>query len=215
LNTDVINNGVYNVQLKALECPSSPTAGELSNYHPGNTRQFYSRRNAYRTSYLFSSGVFTDYSNRWDRYNSDIRQGTFGNDGAAKFAAITDGTSTTIAVGEACGGRYKTSSHYGPWGMTGTHTCCHGRVVSLSSTVVNSLEMNLASGNYWANWNINGPWQGRADGKTYAWVFSSKHPGGAQFIFNDASTHFLNDSIDYLTFLRLCYIHDGEPVGQF
>lgn len=213
-DNDMVNNTLYNARMEALECPSHPGVGKTSNYSPGSTT-FYSRRNAYRTSYLFSTGVFTDYDSPWDTKSGDIRQGTFGNDGAADFAAVTDGTANTIAVGEAWGGRFKYSSHYGPWGMTGAHTCCHGRVYSTSSTNINSIIRNPSSTGHFGWWTINGPWLGRADGKTYAWVFSSGHPGGAQFVFNDASTHFVNDSIDYVTFLKLCYIHDGESVGQY
>lgn len=214
LDNDLVNNGVYNVRLTALECPSFPHAGEMSSSGAGGT-SFYSRRNAYRTSYLFSTGVFTDYNGEYKVYTRDIRQGMFGNDGAANFAAITDGTSHSIAIGEAWGNRYKTSSHYGPWGMTGTHTCCHGRVLSYSSTRLNDIRTDQSISSGWQNWTINGAWLGRADGKTYAWVFNSGHPGGAQFAFGDGSAHFLSETIDYLTLLRLAYIHDGEPVGEY
>src|SRR5690606_23389996 len=70
-------------------------------------------------------------------YNNDIRQGAFGNNGAAKISAITDGTSNTILMGEAWGGaQYKTSSSFGPWGLTGTHTCCHLYTPSNSSSTL-------------------------------------------------------------------------------
>ena len=51
--------------------------------------------------------------------------------------------------------------------------------------------------------------------RSFAWTFRSKHPGGAQFVFCDASTQFLSETIDYLTLIRLSYIQDGEVVGQF
>ena len=44
---------------------------------------FYTRRNAVRTSYAFSTGTFTDYDGPWMGMGNDIRQGMFGNDGAA------------------------------------------------------------------------------------------------------------------------------------
>ena len=43
--------------------------------------------------------------------------------------------------------------------------------------------------------------------------FKSRHPGGANFVFADGSTHFLNDSIDYVTYQRLGARNDGEPTG--
>jgi len=209
--SDVANEPVYSRKLAVLECPSHPSAGEQSSNDAGGT-SFYSRRNARRTSYLFASGVLTDYNNRYDAYWGDIRQGMFGNDGAAKFSAITDGTSNTIAIGEAAGGaQFKTSSHYGPWGLNGVHTCCHGRVVTGSSATV-SHSSNVTHAQDWA---INAVWRGDARDRTYAWVFSSLHPGGAQFVMGDGKARFISEDVDYELFARLNYIHDGDAVGQY
>ena len=65
-------------------------------------------------------------------------------------------------------------------------------------------------------YNINAPWQNRTDGKTYAWVSGVAHPGGAQFLFGDGSTHFSSETIEYLNYLKLNSIHDGLVVeGTF
>ncbi len=214
--SDTINNGLYNVRLGFLECPSHPQAGEVSNQAPDTPSDFYSRRNGIRTSYFFSTGVFTDYDNRFDALSNDIRQGAFGNDGAAKLAQITDGSSNTIATGEGAGGRTKTSTSYGPWGLTGAHTCCHGRVVStVTSTTSGPLTPTLTDQQGWA---INAIWPANAGNglrQSYAWTFNSLHTGGAQFSFADGSIHFLSESMDFLTFVRLSYIHDGSPVGNY
>ncbi len=210
---DTINDGLYNKRLSFLECPSHPQAGEVSNASPGDPSQFYTRRNAIRTSYFFSTGVFTDYDNRYSAYNGDIRQGVFGNDGAAKFATLTDGTASTIAFGEGAGGRSKTSTSYGPWGLTGTHTCCHGRVVS---TVTSGRLTPTATEAQ--SWGINAVWPANAGNglrQSYAWTFNSYHTGGAQFCFADGSVHFLTENLDYLTFTQLAYAHDGNTVGEF
>ncbi|GAB4155666.1 MAG: DUF1559 domain-containing protein [Planctomycetaceae bacterium] len=206
---DTFNRQFHNIQLAVLECPSHPAAGEVSS----SNSSFYARTNARRTSYLFATGVFTDYSANWGRYSTDIRRGTFGNNGAARFRDMTDGTSNIIVVGEAAGGgRFKTSSHYGPWGLTGTHTCCHGRVVSASSSSTASTYF-FRSG-YPRDWNINSAWRGRADGRTYAWVFNSLHTGGAHFLFGDGKVRFLSENINYRTFALLNYIADGAVVGN-
>jgi prepilin-type processing-associated H-X9-DG protein len=109
---------------------------------------------------------------------------------------------------EATGGAFKTDENFGPWGLVGTHTCCHGRVVSSSASVLTQNEV-IASQN---DWRINAAWQGDARRRTYAWVLGSKHPGGAQFVFGDGSTRFLSDSMEYLTLVRLAYIQDGGVV---
>ncbi len=198
------------VRLKWLECPSDPNAGELRNYQQGTTN-FYSMRNARRASYLFCTGVFTDYDQPYQNLSSDIRRGAFGNDGAAKMADIRDGTSNSTMLGEAAGGdgkNQKTSWVYGPWGLTGAHTCCHGRVVSSNSRVLTS----LADPRYRIWFHINGIYNNDAYQRTYAWTFNSFHPGGAQFAMCDGSVKFLPEMMDYFVLLRLNYIADGEPV---
>lgn len=206
---DTLNDGVYNARIPLLECPSHPEAGTVSNNAPGVASDFYTRRNAVRTSYAFSSGTFTDYDGPWMGMGNDIRQGMFGNDGAAGMINLTDGTSNTLAIGESQGGNFKTSTHYGPWGLTGTHTCCHGRVVSSSSAgiVYTAAEAR--------DWSINGPWQNDAMKRTYAWAFNSLHPGGAQFALADGSAKFLSESMNYETLCRLAFIHDGNTIGDF
>ena len=203
-----INDPFTSRRLKMLECPSHAEAGQ--NYN--STSTYYTARDAKRTSYMFSTGVFTDYDGPYDLYSYDIRQGAFGNNGAARFASITDGTSNSIAFGEAAGGRTKTSTAYGPWGLQGLHTCCHGRVVSGysdGSDLFNTVAMNPF---YEDNYSINAAWYDDPQNKTYAWVFNSLHPAGAMFSFCDGSTHFLAETIDYKVLLKLAYIHDGQPV---
>lgn len=209
---DVINAPLWESPVTAFMCPSHPDAGSQYNRLPATGTDFYSMRNAHRLSYLFATGVFTDYNSNWTAYKNDDRQGMFGNNGAARMRDLIDGTSNTIAIGEAWGGgQYKTSALYGPWDV-GTHTCCHGRVVSNSTSAVNAA--NVAP--YQAQWHINGVWTaGDPDRRTYAWVFSSGHAGGAQFLLGDGSTRFLSDNMDYLLFTRLNYIHDGNVIGEF
>ena len=208
---DSLNATVISERISVFECPSDVSAGEVSSYGAGGT-SFYARREARRTSYLFATGVFTDYNASWRTYASDVRRGAFGNDGAAKMRDLIDGSSNTILVGEATGGGNKTSTHYGPWGLTGTHTCCHGRVVSSSSTAV--AEANFAP--YQAQWHINASWTPTDPlKKTYAWVFGSKHVGGAHFLLGDGSVRLLSENMNYRTFGLLNYIADNQPIGEF
>jgi len=211
---DSVNTKLWQQPLSVIECPSHPDAGGNSTYN-ANNNTFYSRRNARYSSYLFSTGVMVDYYANYTHpsYMADIRQGMFGNSGAARFSQVTDGLANTFAIGESWAGRDKTSTHYGPWGLVGTHTCCHGRVVSSSSTSIQRPHAHVS--NYPRDWGLNSAYQGRADGKSYAWVFNSKHGGGAHFLFGDGTVHFISDSIDYLNFCRLAYIKDGEDNGAF
>jgi hypothetical protein len=46
----------------------------------------------------------TDYSFLYTAFQSDIRQGMFGNGGGARVRDITDGSSNSIAIGESWSG---------------------------------------------------------------------------------------------------------------
>ena len=212
------NRAAIQTRLNVLICPSADSTELAPDRNPYNPGDPYSRVAAWRTNYLFATGVTTDYDVPYryflnNSYHWSLpRIGTFGNNDAATIAMIKDGTSNTIAVGEALGGaRNKTSSLYGPWGLSGTHTCCHGRVVWGPANDLNHT--------YWAaqkiRYHINQPWDNRADGRTYAWIFGSAHEGGAFFLFNDGKVEFLSENMDYPTFCWLNAILDGVPVGEF
>ena len=208
---DATNMALTGMSMPLLQCASDPAAGQQSSQSVNTPSDFYSRNNARRSSYLFSTGSFTDYSGPYHTAQTDVRQGAFGNSGAAKLRDLTDGTSNTLMVGEAWGGNKKTSTSYGPWGMSGTHTCCHGYTPSASSTTLNSA--NVAA--YSPDWGINKPYQGDAQKRTYAWVFGSGHTGGAQFLLGDGTVRFIGENVDYLILCQLAYIHDATVVGEF
>ncbi|MBT6153979.1 MAG: DUF1559 domain-containing protein [Planctomycetaceae bacterium] len=214
------NATVNSMNVAVFECPSDPNSGQSENYNPGSST-FYSRRNAKRSSYLFAVGYHTDYDANYTSYMRGYeieRLGAFGNNGAAKISQITDGTSNTVLVGESHGGvGVKTSTHYGPWTLNGTHTCCHGRVVAGGGAwMTNASYRSRPNWAGWGrDWHINSAYGGRADGKSYAWVFNSSHTGGAQFVLADGSVRFLSENMDYFTFCQVNYIRDTGVVGPF
>ncbi len=212
------NLAITSMALSGLACPSHPQGGEVSTASPTSTTAYYSRENARRASYAFATGSMTDYSSLHTAYAGDIRQGMFGNSGGAKLRDITDGTTNTIAIGEAWGGgRYKVDANYGPWGLTGTHTCCHLYTPSNSSTVLDITTISVVSGTgtYATQFKINAAYNGDAQKRQYAWGYGSGHTGGAQVVLGDGSVKFLSENIDALTFWRLTYIHDGQTIGEF
>ena len=123
---------------------------------------------------------------------------------------MTDGVSNSILVGESWGNNAKTSYVYGPWQLVGSHTCCHGYVVSNATNNIPTPTPAQA-----ADWHINAVWRGDAQGRSYAWAFNSGHTGGAQFLMGDGRVVFLSQNMSYRVFVLLNYIHDGQPVGEF
>ncbi|HQX53716.1 MAG TPA: DUF1559 domain-containing protein [Planctomycetaceae bacterium] len=204
---DTANLSVTQMMLPVLGCPSDPSAGEQSTHAPG-TVDIFSRNGARRSSYLFAAGRFTDWDSPWVETAYDIRRGMFGNNGAARIADLRDGSSNTIAIGESHGGlRSKVSINFGPWGLTGTNTCCHGRVFSDSEESVDATQF------FDTRWALNAAWD--SSGRSYAWVFNSSHTGGGQFLLGDGSVRFLSDVMDYRIFCLLNYIRDGQVTGDF
>ena len=220
---EAINLQVSSMNLTLLNCPSHPEAGTQSSSTPAvnSPPDFYSRTTARRTSYLFATGQFTDYDASYGANLASLRLGTFGNDGAATIATIRDGLSNTIAVGESWNGnpQWKTSGSYGPWGLSGTHTSVHGRVVGNpalgSSDPTWTDPANACTCIRYGKLNFDNdlnPLNGR---QVYAWQFTSGHNGGAHFLMNDGTVRFINDNLEYRTFALLNYVHDGKPVGEF
>lgn len=197
------NRKVGGTVVRTYVCPAdSLPAASSQNARLSGPAYPYERENAVKGSYLFSTGPYTDYD--VDYANTDPSQrGAFGNNGATRLEWIGDGTSKTIAVGEATM-TLKTASSFGPWWGIGTHSAVHGCILPPSSADA-----------LW--YRVNSPWHTGAppytpepNGKTYAWVFSSRHPGGANFVFCDGSVQFLTNEIDVSVYFALATANGGE-----
>jgi len=193
---DSVNKAVYSTKLDVHLCPSDPAGGVTVSESPNTPSAFYSRNEARRSNYLFSTGSYTDYDANYPI--NATRAGVFGNNGAARMGGITDGTSNTLLIGESK--QIKTSSSYGPYWGSGTHTCCHGRVPAGLPQFGAINYDNLGDGSR----------------RQYAWQFGSHHTGGAHFAMADGSVRFISENVDYVsTFIWLAYVADGQVTGEF
>jgi prepilin-type processing-associated H-X9-DG protein len=130
-----------------------------------------------------------------------------GNNVHIRLAAdIPDGTSTTIALGEMLPIQSTMSANWGWCGALTSNggtlapinfpttcfdtrwTCDDRNHVPCSPTYISSLDYQLANG------------------------FKSKHPGGANFCFADASVHFLSQNISMTLYQYLGCRNDGQAV---
>jgi len=107
-----------------------------------------------------------------------------------KFSHVTDGTSTTFAVGEAIPAW---CTHTWWWWYNGTTATCG---IPLNYRAENT--------NAWMEAH-RGDW-----GQNYS--FFSLHPGGGQFAMVDASTHFISNDIDITLYRSLATINGKEAV---
>jgi prepilin-type N-terminal cleavage/methylation domain-containing protein/prepilin-type processing-associated H-X9-DG protein len=206
------NRLVASQRVPIYECPSDgDLPGNDSYVHSSIANYFYNRQNTAWSSYMFSTGTMVDYYQSHNVYSAYHSRGVFGINGAFKINTIPDGTSNTFAIGEGHRDR-KTSTHYvSTWGA-GKHVSVMGRVTSGGSTLNPT---NDANNNYPRDWGLNSAYQGRADGKSYAWVFNSNHAGGANFLFADGSVHFISDDIAYVNYCKLAFAADKLPVSDY
>lgn len=192
---------------------------------------FYERLNpgVARSNYLFNTGYYTDYDRDWSACAVWAR-GPFGNNGASNITNMKDGTSNTIAIGEATQTNH--NSAYGPYWGAGVHTAVHGRILQYTPGLVQpsgGVSATSCSGsacgiNYCiAYCAINAPngfmvsgTAGTGGQQQYAWQFGSNHGGGANFVMCDGSVRFLRDTIDYVNvFQCLATPEGGEvPIGD-
>lgn len=126
----------------------------------------------------------TQISGLWSRLGYSARQ-----------AEITDGLSNTIMMGEIISQCSDHSRH--GWANTNNNWFMTTAPINFNTCP------NPTMG---AGCNSDTNWQ-------TSMGFKSKHPGGAQFVFADASTQFLSQTIDYATYQRLGDRRDGQPVA--
>jgi prepilin-type N-terminal cleavage/methylation domain-containing protein/prepilin-type processing-associated H-X9-DG protein len=219
-------------QIKTLVCPGDAVPGPVM--VTGDAQgAFYERGvnglypGVTRGNYLFSTGYYTDYDRDYD-VSAIWARGAFGNNGAANLG-MRDGTSNTLAIGEATQDLH--SSSYGPYPLAGTHTAVHGRILHCTRNQSDCPNGYVASGGTnlatcLAYCPINGPWGRLANSPPltgyqanwqYAWQFGSKHTGGANFLMCDGAVRFLSDSLDYVGVLMPLSTPDGGEVvaGDF
>ncbi len=220
-----INDTIIKTQIPALLCPSEPFVRYA--YNQTNGRHYtvevpYTGQVAC-TSYMFSAGRLTS---SWGFYHvrdrsltdmpvppgvpnrSDGRlraqyQGAFGPNGATDITAMAeDGVSNGILAGESTL-NLDSRAHQPTWGA-GKYGGLFGRINPRRTT---NLTANL-------RYRINQPTHNHSPNamksriRPARSVFSSRHPGGAHFVFGDNSVKFLNDSIDWITFCFLIFVHD-------
>src|SRR5262249_297818 len=118
------NADVVSTYLRVFTCPTDPGHPHNPQTTPYSSSQAYAETTGRRTNHLLSSYRTHDYSAPYAA--GDVHSGMFGNNGAARFADVTDGLSNTLMVGESR--QQGCSNSYGPrWG-SGTHTAVHGHV---------------------------------------------------------------------------------------
>jgi prepilin-type N-terminal cleavage/methylation domain-containing protein/prepilin-type processing-associated H-X9-DG protein len=188
------NRIVASTHLAVFTCPSDTNPAPTVTNVP-RTMNFYEREDARRSNYLFNCGATTDYNANYDTIAAASR-GVFGNNGAAAIGSMKDGTSNTLMIGESR--QLHTSTSYGPYWGTGTHTAVHGYVPNYQYTP------NYPYGNCGGSPTLK---------CQYAWGYGSWHTGTTNFVFCDGTVRNIADNIVFATFKALVTPDNGEVVS--
>jgi len=202
-NTNDVVAGTY---IKTYTCPGDENPGPVVNYNPYTPSQFYTMVSGRRSNYAFNTGAYTDYDTDW-RNCPPYARGPFGNNGATSVTHVTDGTSNTIAVGEMLQQFHNGSTIFGPYWGTGTHTAVHGRGYYSNFTP------NYPYGSCAGQTQISTAYKTISRQCTYAWGFSSNHPGVTNFVMMDGSVRMIADGISAQSWLAATTPDGGEQFG--
>jgi prepilin-type N-terminal cleavage/methylation domain-containing protein/prepilin-type processing-associated H-X9-DG protein len=194
-------------------CPSD------SRMLPSNTVP-YDQGTAYTPgSYASNVGSLdTVHGNICPRYTES--DGAFGRDWVYNASAITDGTSSTIFLGEASRFINDPEIYFNYWnrvawvnsvvGLAGT-TRTMGFALTAPRLNANLLIPDPPTVTPSNAWLVPGT-PGYA-GEAGQFGFRSQHPGGANFLFGDGSVRFLKNSINLATYRSLSTRAGGEVIS--
>jgi len=220
---DVYNSAVLtNMVLPIWRCPST----SLPDLQPQSWVTWWGNHSHMVPSYQGIMGAYPDPAGR-PNYSASNYGGWWTNNGMLvwnqqmRFADCTDGTSNTIVVGEQSGpviganqngGPDLRNGYYTPWGSI-TNTSTQG-VASCGTGGCGDLwGTGLTAVAYKINYSGGNPPQGAG----FTWggntILNSNHTGGINVAFLDGSIRYVPETVDFLTFQRLCVRDDGQAVS--
>jgi len=190
---------VAEAQLPVFICPSDASPDGDGNLYYTSTRATNVTQGIVfgKSNYIAVAGAAGDTYTENNSIGSDTGEhpgpgfwGIMGENSRTDFATISDGSSNTILIGDelvgGASGNETGGSEYGIIGVAGSD----------------------ANGDSAARWGVNGT-------DTPRGVASSFHPGGANSVFSDGSSHVLDNNLNITVLRNLCAMGDGDVVGEF
>jgi prepilin-type processing-associated H-X9-DG protein len=117
------------------------------------------------------------------------------------MSSITDGTSSTIMVGEMLPEEHD-HQWTGSWMLFNGGASHFSTIIPINYKIDPTATWCSPANKYKGNWNVS-------------WGFKSKHTNGANFLFGDGSVHLLTQNIDHRTYQLLGCRNDNMVPGDY
>jgi len=185
--------------IDVLTCPSDPHSGKTTAHHGG--------------AHDYNDGFCSNYSGCMGSQKITTAtdrnlNGIFYHLQCTNFRDITDGTSSTLLVGEHIAVRDPSGER--DWRgrfYRGKHLGVLFTSLEPPNTTVKD-ELIRCTDDQYAPCTTN-------QNTTNAMYMRSLHPGGAQATFADASVHFISETVNTNTFRNLGQRNDGNVLGEY
>lgn len=224
------------LRVATLECPSNPlphtynqtmSAGSKTLGAPATMKVQISDYVGVNGDYNRDNSIWNGHHGMSD-YNGVITAIDSRNPRVARIDKVLDGTSNTLMLGEqsnwtfvidtTTGARSKFDQRASNW----NGGAWSGGGGGLDATGPEAYWMNLSSSRVGINYvttqgrytphGIGPYWYGRPGHHT---IFTSTHPGGAQFARADGSARFISQNLNFDMFGRLTNAADGNPISDY
>ena len=220
-------------RVDTLICPSDDGPTDPAMTHKAAVSCYSACEGAYGWYASYKPSATDTFGTKYPSWVGRETRGVFAREDACRIAAIKDGTSNTVMVGETYSAGFAVRSGVSSSWQNGggypitSYTGAYPRAAFVA--------MNPPSGDHdnagylWPDGNpvTAGTWfrtspymmtakfMGVYGVNNYLYGVTSLHPGVANVVLGDGSSRSIGETLEWITWAKLCGREDGFPIGQF